>query len=49
MTQGGSVTPSSRSDDHSTVHGHVLTRVVSRLIRISVFPFFVGGFDFFVK
>ncbi len=33
---------SSRSDDHNPVHGHVLSRVVSRLIRISVFPCFLG-------
>ncbi len=31
---------SSRSDDYRTDHGHVLSRVVSRLIRISVFPRF---------
>ena len=42
MTQGGSVTRSSRSDDHNTAHGYVLRRVVSRLIRISLFPFVVG-------
>jgi hypothetical protein len=39
MTQGGPESRSSRSDDHSTVHGHVLNRVVSRLIRISVLTF----------
>jgi hypothetical protein len=33
---------SSRSDNHSTAHSHVLSRVVSRLIRISVFPCFRG-------
>jgi len=49
MTQGGFVLRSSKSDDHSTAHGHVLSRVVSRLIRISVFPLVMGGFDFFVK
>ncbi len=48
MTQGGFVLRSSKSDDHSTAHGHVLSRVVSRLIRISVFPCF-WDFDFFVK
>jgi hypothetical protein len=42
-TQGGLLCDSSsRSDDHNTVHGHVLIRVVSRLIRISVFPGFGG-------
>ncbi len=39
---GGLRFRSSRSDDHITSHGHVLSRVVSRLIRISVFPF-LGG------
>ncbi len=43
MTQGGSESRSSRSDEHSTAHGHVLSRVVSRLIQISVFPSFGGG------
>ena len=33
----------SRSDDHSTAHGHVLRRVVSRLTRNSAFP---SGFWF---
>jgi hypothetical protein len=39
---GGLRSRSSKSDDHSTAHGHVLSRVVSHLIRISVFPFVLG-------
>jgi hypothetical protein len=42
VTQGVIVLRSSKSDDHHTDHGHVLRRVLSRLIRISVFPF-LGG------
>jgi hypothetical protein len=38
----GFVLRSSKSDDHNTAHGHVLSRVFSRLIRISVFPCFLG-------
>ena len=46
MTPGGvPCLRSSKSDDHGTDYGHVLSRVVSRLIRISVFP----SFDFFVN
>ncbi len=36
MTPVGSVHYESRSDDHSTAHVYVLSRVVSRLIGISV-------------
>jgi hypothetical protein len=41
----GSASRSSSSNDHRTTHGHVLERVVSRLIRISVSwsPFLLGG------
>ena len=36
MTRGDLCALDSRSDDHITIHGHVLSRVVSRLIRNSV-------------
>ena len=36
LVSGGSVCYTGRSDDHNTAHIYVLSRVVSRLIRISV-------------